>query len=137
MVHSADIYKNFVSVIKPITGFKITQAFIDDFIETPSKKFQNQIVITPPQLPAVNYSFDDNSYNGDSTITIEIFASKLKDATTAYDLVCDKILSNKSAFIVQIRGLGDTSSSSVNAGGTNIHIVPIIVSFGFDFNITV
>ena len=100
-----------------------------------NKKFQNQIVITPPVLPSENYTFDDNQYTADSSITIEIFATSMKDATIAYDTVCTKILSNKSDLIVGNIKFGDTETSSVIVGGTSIKIVPIIISFDYGFSL--
>ena len=136
MAYSEDIYKDFVSVIKPVTGFKVVQAFINDFVEDNNKKFVNQIVITPPSLPANNYSFDTTSYKGDSSIVIEIYASTMKNAVLAYDIVFNKILSNRNNFMVTIDNIGDAESTSVNAGGSNIYIFTIPVYFKFDFDIT-
>lgn len=135
MVHSEDIYKSFYNVIKPITGFKVVQAFIDDFIIDTNKKFKNQIVITPPTLPSENLTFDEDFYKGDSSITIEIFASTMKSATIAYDELCTKLLSNKGDLIVGNIKLGASQPSSVIEGGTSIKIIPIIVSFDYRFSL--
>lgn len=136
MAYSEDIYKDFVSVIKPVRGFKVVQAFINDFLEDTSKKFVNQIVVTPPSLPANNYSFDTTSYKGDSSIVIEIYASTMKNAVLGYDTVFSKILSNRNNFIVTIDNFGDAESTSINAGGSNIYIFTIPIYFKFDFTIS-
>lgn len=131
---SSDIFKNFVSVIKPVTGFKIVGAFIDDFILDVDKKFQDQIVINPPLLPAENYTFDSDSYNADSELLIEIYSTSMRKAVETYDLIQAKILDNKDSLIVQNIRLGTGTPATFVEGSHSIKVLAIPVSFDFRYS---
>ena len=130
---SADIYKNFIATIKPITGFKVVGAFIDDFVTDSNSKFQNQVVVNPPILPAETQTFDGNDYTANSELLIEVYARTTKDVVQAYDLVQDKILSNKSSLIVGDIEMGTGTLATFVEGGVTIKVMTIPVTFSYGY----
>jgi hypothetical protein len=133
MGKNADILRDFIANIKPVTGFKVVSAFIDDFITDTDKKFQNQIVINPPLLPADNETFDEKAYNADSKLLIEIYSARMITAVETYDIVYDKLTQNKDNFLVSIQSIGEGTPSTIIEGATSIKVLTIPVVFDYRY----
>lgn len=125
MVGTADIYKNFYSVISSnlVTDAEVIPADVDDIASFP------HIVLNLPSLPKQIETFERYMRNG--SIEIEIVAENVQSVSELYDEVENILFDNKSSLTVQSISAGESNVIEIEKGGKHVYSYVLPISFRF------